>query len=505
MLLFNLDGDGLVSHRVGGWDWQDWGSNIDWQLLDNAWYFLALDTMIKLAQLTGNTADLGEWQYRSNSISANFNRVLWRPDRGEYRSPTHPDSQDTDDRGNALSIVAGLSTEAQRSALMQVLGAHQNASPYMELYVLQALYKLGSSGTAEARMKSRYADQVNDSGYTLWELWDRSGTGNHGWNGGPLFVLSAYGAGVRPTSPGFVKYDVRPQLGGQQTINSVVPTVKGSVRVSVNRASSSHLTLTVTSPTGTTATIGVPRIGMVNPQISANGTVVYTNESVANYVSGLSYVARDLDYVYFTATPGTWSFDETGTDPTWCANENGTCTFSGTKLVRYGANGSYVYRVVNGDVSGSVACNNTTFGDPAWGASKQCHYSTPIPAGGPPGYGLCANENGTCAFVGQGSVAYGAYDSFTVRSFSGSAACNNATFGDPIYGVAKNCYYSPEPIAGSSCATEGEVCSFPGSQMVAYGANGKYRYLYATGSVSCNNTSFGGDPIYGAAKSCYPL
>ncbi|MEU0413422.1 hypothetical protein ABZ307_37225 [Streptomyces griseorubiginosus] len=43
---------GLVNHRAGDWDWEDWGSNIDARFLDNSWYYRALDTAITLTGLS---------------------------------------------------------------------------------------------------------------------------------------------------------------------------------------------------------------------------------------------------------------------------------------------------------------------------------------------------------------------------------------------------------------------------------------------------------------------
>ena len=54
----------------------------------------------------------------------------------------------------------------------------------------------------------------------------------------------------------------------------------------------------------------------------------------------------------------------------FCANENGTCSFTGTKLVRYGASGSYFYQTQ----TTSVACTNGQFGDPIVGTVKTCEY-----------------------------------------------------------------------------------------------------------------------------------
>lgn len=54
-----------------------------------------------------------------------------------------------------------------------------------------------------------------------------------------------------------------------------------------------------------------------------------------------------------------------------CANENQVCSFSGTKTVRYGAN-THWNQISN--VSGSIQCSNEVFGDPIFGALKQCQY-----------------------------------------------------------------------------------------------------------------------------------
>jgi hypothetical protein len=56
---------------------------------------------------------------------------------------------------------------------------------------------------------------------------------------------------------------------------------------------------------------------------------------------------------------------------TWtsCSAENGTCSFSGTHEVAYGANGQYFY----GSFTGGAGCNNSVFGDPAFGSVKTCY------------------------------------------------------------------------------------------------------------------------------------
>ncbi len=310
--LWSLGSDGLVAHRTGDWDWEDWGSNIDARVLDNCWYYLALDTAAKLAALSGNTGDIAGWQAQRDSIKANFDSLLWNSTKNEYRSPGY--TGDTDDRANALAVVAGLATPSHYAAITNVLRTHLNASPYMEFYVLEALYLMGAATIAEERMRNRYAAQVADPAcHTLWELWVKAdGTDNHAWNGGPLYALSAYAAGVRPTKAGWETYEVIPQTGTLTKINTVTPTVAGDIRFGITR-DGTQVTLTLTSPSGTTARVGVPTYGGSQPVIKANGTTVYTGGSSTGSVGGLSYDGKDSSYVYFKVQPGTWTFTATGT------------------------------------------------------------------------------------------------------------------------------------------------------------------------------------------------
>ncbi len=120
------------------------------------------------------------------------------------------------------------------------------------------------------------------------------------------------------------------------------------------------------------------------------------------------------------------------------------------------------------------------------------------------GWTNCAAENGTCSFSGTMAVRYGANGSYFYRTATNSIACNNATFGDPIFGTAKQCDYSPQPPNNgwTQCSGENGTCSFSGTRAVGYGANGAFFYRPATGSIACNNATFG-DPIFGTVKACY--
>ena len=128
--------------------------------------------------------------------------------------------------------------------------------------------------------------------------------------------------------------------------------------------------------------------------------------------------------------------------------------------VRYGANGQYAYQIA----TGSIACNNGTFGDPAYGVTKTCEY-TPLSSTVPAttatpaitataatlpeitvtpavAWASCATENGACSFTGTHQVRYGVPGQHAYKYGTDAAACDNTTFGDPAYGIVKSCEYA---------------------------------------------------------------
>jgi len=60
------------------------------------------------------------------------------------------------------------------------------------------------------------------------------------------------------------------------------------------------------------------------------------------------------------------------------------------------------------------------------------------------------------------------------------------------------------PPGYTYCAGENGTFTLPAKSHLAYGANGKFKYLFnQTGTVTFSNDFFGGDPIFGVPKSGY--
>ncbi len=298
--LWKLGADGLVIHRAGEWDWPDWGKNADVAVLDNAWFFLALKAAAEMARLTGHADDAPGYEAKMESIRSAFNKTFWQGNH--YHSPAHPG--DTDDRANALAVVAGLAATEHFPAIRRVLAERMYASPYMEKYVLESLFMMGAPEEGLTRMKARYAAMLDDPGSTLWENFgggkDRAdkGTRNHAWSSGSLTIMSQYVAGLAPTAPGWEAFIVRPQLGTLKHVSAAVSTPRGVISVSLAHADK-QFRVELNSPPGARATVCLPKPASGDWQrIRINNEVIWTEQKKAINIlaDGVGYLAAESQW-----------------------------------------------------------------------------------------------------------------------------------------------------------------------------------------------------------------
>lgn len=180
------------------------------------------------------------------------------------------------------------------------------------------------------------------------------------------------------------------------------------------------------------------------------GYAAYTNGSIGD----LGQVINDK--ISGITSVGSRFLAQSGASDTWirCASEGERCSFSGTKEVRYGANGTYI----NSVYSNGVSCETSTFGsDPVPFVKKGCDYF---------GSGATSSTSGTS-----------------------DSATQTSTWTD--------------------CATEGGICNIVGRERVRvrFGANESYLYYTTSGSsqmeaVVCRSDVFGSDPAPGVVKKC---
>ena len=298
--VWQYDSLNTVIFRSGDWNWGDWGTNIDLLPLINAWYYIALQGQLNMASLLDNQEDMRAISLEMEQLSTAFNKRFWN-------GRTYIDPQFdgvADDRVQALAVLSGLASEDKYKSIYQTIKSTEYASPYMEKYVLEALFKMNKPEYALCRMKKRFGEMVNDTLHTtLFEGWGigpngfGGGTTNHAWSGGALTLLSQYVCGITPIEAGYELFSVKPMLGGLKNVATEMETVKGNIKVAVEK-SDNRFVLDVTVPQNTKALIGIPNSMQRN--IKKNGASVSKKDAQEDKKGG---------YLLFPVGPGEWKFE----------------------------------------------------------------------------------------------------------------------------------------------------------------------------------------------------
>ncbi len=240
--LWDMDSDGLVLPRKGDWRWFDHLTGVDEAVLENAWYYMALQQALTACIRLGERSHVAFLADRRAALEQGFERAFWR---GRfYASGDAPD-----DRANALAMLSGLCLPQRYPQVASVLTSVYNATPYMEHYVLSALCEMGHADLALRRMLARYGPQSGAGDSTLWEDFTVFGTRNHAWSGAPATIALLYLLGLH-TQDAFATFTLRPRLDLAPNLRARFFAKDGPVEVTAtpegrlivnNRSTSRHI------------------------------------------------------------------------------------------------------------------------------------------------------------------------------------------------------------------------------------------------------------------------
>ncbi|WP_225408593.1 alpha-L-rhamnosidase-related protein [Stigmatella hybrida] len=545
-VLSQVGGNGLLS--IPSAYSEDWArvKPVGENIAANAILYATLLGGAQLAEVENDAASASAWRARAATLKSAANARLWNPAVGLYRD--NPTSTVYPQDGNSMAVWFKLTDSPQKDAsIVRALTARWNhigaltpekndggkIGTFPGSMELQAHLTAGEDVNALILMRREWGHMLSSpmgTASTFWEGMDYHGSldpayngsfvsAAHGWAAGPTLALTFHVLGLMPLGPDG-RYQFIPHRGDLTHVEGTLTLPQGLVSGSWDySASASTFTARLTSPAGSSGTIGVPTYGASNVSVTVNGATAWTGGTFRS-VPGIGGGSSDGRSIYLTGVaPGTYTVVASGVvapvpftvsvlpNPmppgyTLCATEGGTCTPSGTQVMAYGA-GTYAYRLV----SGPTPCTTASFGgkDPAYNLLKSCYLA---PAGGPVGFTACAEEKGTCTFSGMRQVAYGRNGAFRFQIANGSVACTNEAFGtDPLPNAPKGCYVAPAgappPGSWSRCAIEDNSCTVPNGQPLAFGANGSFWSGISPGTTVCNSGSFGVDPLFGTAKACY--
>ncbi len=238
-------------------------------LVSTAYQYNNCRIVERLAELMGKTDDEGTFTAMADKLKTAFNQKFLNPATHTYQGETQC--------GYVLALKFGLVPDDQRDAVIAHLvddilvkhNGHLSVGLIGMQWLMQTLTDIGRSDVAwtiaTQTTRPSWGYMLSKGATTIWERWDYD-TRGPGMNSEALLMqagnLDAWFyqtlAGIRPAAPGFKKILIAPSIVGDLTwVKAHFDSPYGRI-VSNWKIGGNQLTMDVTIPANTTATVVVP-------------------------------------------------------------------------------------------------------------------------------------------------------------------------------------------------------------------------------------------------------
>ena len=225
----------------------------------------------------------------------------------------------------ADAVTTGLLDRTEEEAFFEREFRHRvnrvSFSPFNQYFIIQALARMGKHDDALSTVRDLWGGMVKYGGTTTFETyrpsWNdvlgpndavpntQSGITSlcHPWGAGLVKWLNEEVLGIKPASPGFAAYEIRPHLGRTLTrVSGTTPTPLGDIRASFDTAAGR---CAVEAPASTLGRIGIPKAENTISRIRVNGSLAW--DGVFHAVPGIGGAVEEEEFVTFTGVrPGAY-------------------------------------------------------------------------------------------------------------------------------------------------------------------------------------------------------
>jgi alpha-L-rhamnosidase len=245
---------GMMEGLPGDWVYIDW-ADFDHRGEVSAEQFLfcrSLEVMGTIATLTNDPANSDRFNSLANELRQKLVDLFWNDSAGGLvttRIDGVPSSEVTR-HANIFALLFDFLDPARRERVIQSVLLNPDVqnikTPYFRFYELAALCEAGQIDHVRQEILDYWGGMLDLGATTFWEEFDPAMRGPehyamygepfdkslcHAWGAAPIYLLGRYFLGVRPLSPGYATFEVRPQLAGLDHIRGTVPTPNGEIRV----------------------------------------------------------------------------------------------------------------------------------------------------------------------------------------------------------------------------------------------------------------------------------
>lgn len=294
--------------------WPTKGASVPNEVFATAFFAYSAELVGRMARVLGDEAEAGRYAALAEGIKAAFNRAFVESD-GRIRGDTQG--------GYSLALGFDLLPIELRSAAMahavEGIERYQNHLSTGIQTTHRLMLELARNGRTDVawqvltnRTFPSWRYMIDNGATTMWERWDGyvrgRGFQDAGMNSFNHWAFGAVGewvwrhvAGINPdeTSPGYKHFLIAPRPGGGVSwANGTYRSIRGPI-VSRWRIENDSISLDVTIPPNTTATVRVPSSA---PQDVREG------KRLASQARGVTFVRAESDGAFFEVLAGRYVF-----------------------------------------------------------------------------------------------------------------------------------------------------------------------------------------------------
>jgi alpha-L-rhamnosidase len=225
--------------------------------------------MAAIAEAIGKDADAASFRETGTRLRAAINEWLWDDAKGAYRDGLDPDRTPVAHWAVHASVFAsafGVPDADRAARAADYVGSRgMQCSVYCAAFLIESLYNGDRSDLAYQLLTSTgvrsWLNMIADGAGATAEAWDASLKSNmtysHPWAASPAYNIPQGMFGIRPTTPGYGTFDVRPQPQSVDWASVTLPTLKGRIGAAFHTVDG-RTDVGVHVPGNTVASVHVP-------------------------------------------------------------------------------------------------------------------------------------------------------------------------------------------------------------------------------------------------------
>jgi len=294
-------------------------------LVWTGYYYRGVFILSHVAELLDKPDDARQYRRLAEDIENAFNKNWLNRETNQYAGGSQT--------ANVFPLALGIVPEANRESVLgnivrdivEKRGGHLHTGNTGTTCVIDTLTEQGRGDVmykvATATTYPGWGYMVEQGATTIWENWGLSGDAESMimWASIDEFFYNDLAGirgpdyyGHRYMTPGFRRVRIQPHpLGDLTGAAAAIRTVRGRIAVAWQRDRSS-LTMKVTIPVNSKATVSVPKAGLANVLVKESGNIVWRKRSFVGGVAGITAGEETDDYVNFEVGSGEYTFCLTG-------------------------------------------------------------------------------------------------------------------------------------------------------------------------------------------------